>query len=217
MKLLSKAILTSTILICSLTLWTQDRWEVRDPVDYGFIDFADNKLIAYNLLGYGLVELIDKTSPSDSTNTHRLSISGYREYRREPLSSVIALSYEGGKSIRDFLEIGLSGRLYGMETSGSFTPGVGGSVWFTWHIINKERFKLSYDNGVGPNYFISAFPSGGTRFNFTSHYGFEFAWKTTSSWLSIRLSNIHISNADIRGRERNPALDAIGLRISTSW
>ena len=201
----------------NIDLESQDRWDYRDPVDLQFIDFADNKLIAYNLLGYGLVELIDKTSASDSTKTHRLSISGYREYRREPLSSVIAVSYEAGKSIRDFLDIGLSGRLYGMETSGSFTPGFGGSVWFTWHIINNKRFKLSYDNGVGPNYFTSAFPSGGTRFNFTSHYGFELAWKTSSSWLSIRLSNIHISNAGIRGRDRNPALDAIGLRISTSW
>jgi len=192
----------------------QDGWDWKDPVDFGAIDLADNKLIAYNLLGYGLVELLDKQGEKDSTVIHNLSIGYYREYKREPLSNIITIAYRGSRQVRNFLSIGVSAHLYGMDTEDEWIPGVGGRVWFAWHLLNKENIKLSYDNGVGPNYFFSPFPEGGTRFNFTSQYGLEISWKVNLRWMSLRLSNIHISNAGIKGRDRNPALDAIGIRLS---
>lgn len=214
---LSRYILVlSCLLFIAKQCKAQNRWELRDPIDLGFIDFADNKLIAYNLIGYGLSELFDKTS-KDSTKVYSLTLANYHEYRREPLTNLLSLGFKGGKQIRKYLTIGLSGHLQGMITEGELVPGIGGRVWFAWHILNKEKIKISYDSGVGPNYFTTQFPTGGTRFNFSSVYGLEFEFKIGEKWLAIRATNIHISNADIKGRDRNPALDAIGVRISYTY
>jgi len=214
---ISRYILVVTcFLFFAIPSFAQNGWELRDPVDLGFIDFGDNKLIAYNLIGYGLSELLDKRS-KDSTKVYSVTLANYYEYRREPLTNLLSLGFKGGKQVRKYLTLGLSGHLQGMVTEGEFVPGIGGRVWFAWHILNKEKIKISYDNGVGPNYFTTQFPSGGTRFNFSSVYGLEFEFKIDDRWLAIRATNIHISNADIKGRDRNPALDAVGLRLSYTY
>ncbi len=211
-----RSILSGWCIFLSLSLSSQDGWQLRDPVDLGVIDFGDNKLIAYNLLGFGLSELLDKRS-KDSTKVYSITLANYYEYRREPLTNLLSLGFKGGKRIRKYLTLGASVHLQGTITSGDFVPGIGGRVWFAWHILNKEKIKISYDNEVGPNYFTSPFPVGGTRFSFSSVYGLEFEFKIRDQWLAIRASNLHISNADIKGRERNPALDAIGIRISYTY
>ena len=61
--------------------------------------------------------------------------------------------------------------------------GVGIFPYLTWHIIRKERFSLSYDNGVGPNFFFESFPEGGTKFNFTTFYGLKAGIKVNGKWL----------------------------------
>jgi len=180
-------------------------------------DFADNKQLAYNLIGYGFVELLDKSSKKDSTVRHQLSIGRYSEYKRAPLSNLITASYSASKSIRDYFSLGVSGHFYSTDTEEDWVPGVGGRLWFGWHIVRTEAFKLTFDNGVGPNYFFEAFPKGGTRFNFSTYYGLKASFKVSQSWMTLRLTNLHISNAEIKGRERNPALDAIGIRLSYEW
>jgi len=195
----------------------QDSWDVKDPVDLGAIDFADNKLLGYNLVAWGMSELFTSAPRSDSARTYNIAIERYDEYRRPPLSDVYGLSFKAGYHFRKYLSLGWSTHLYAVTTDGAFSSGLGGRVWFAWHILSKEKVRLSYDNGVGPNYFFEPYPQGGTRFNFTSYYGLQLSYLIDDHWWSLRLTNIHISNADIKGRERNPAMDAVGVAISVEF
>lgn len=192
----------------------QYSWDWKDPNDLNVVDFGDNKVIAYNLIGLGLVMLFDKKNRQDSSNLWSISAGNFYEYRRRPLSKIITLEVRTGKPTRRYLNWGAGFRLNSIYGAGQRTTGLGTFLWFSWHIIHKDRWRLTYDNGVGPNYFIDPFPAGGTRFNFTTHYGLEIALKLRSRWLSLELGNVHISNANIRGADRNPALDAIGLQLA---
>ncbi len=202
---------------CPLTTYSQSGWDWRDPNDLGAIDFGDNKVIGYNLLGLGAALLFDKGGQKDTSVFHELSLGGLKEYKRDPLSDLWTLDYRVGRSLRPYLTWGVGTRAYIIGGEGVRTSGLGGYLWFRWHLINKDKFRLSYDNGVGPNYFLKAFPQGGTRFNFTTHYGLCFSIRKNDRWWAITFSNYHISNADIKGRNRNPALDAVGVVVSCQW
>lgn len=195
----------------------QSGWEWRDPNDIGAIDLGDNKVIGYNLLGMGAALLFDKDGKRDSRVVYELSLGGLREYRRAPLSDLWTIDYRMGRSLRPYLIWGAGARAYVAGGDGLHTAGFGGYLWFRWHLMNKDKFRLSYDNSVGPNYFFKSFPQGGTRFNFTTHYGLSFAIRMHDRWWSITFSNFHISNAEIKGRDRNPALDAVGIVVSYQW
>ena len=201
----------------SSELLAQSGWDWKDPNDFGFIDFGDNKVIGYNLLGIGAALLFDKDGVSDSTLIKELNVGAFREYRRDPLTDIWMLDYRVGRALRSYLTWGAGTRAYIMGGEGVNTQGLGAYLWFKWHLVKNDSFVLSYDNGVGPNYFFTAFPVGGTKFNFTTHYGLSFDFKISGRWLNMTLSNIHISNADIKGQERNPALDAIGITLGYSW
>ena len=192
----------------------QSGWDWRDPNDLGAIDLGDNKVIGYNLLGIGAALLFDQDGKKNSSLLHELSLGRLKEYRRDPLSDLWTMDYRAGRSLRPYLTWGVGARAYAVGGVGVRTSGLGGYLWFRWHLINKDKFRVSYDNGVGPNYFLKAFPQGGTRFNFTTHYGLSFSIRNHDRWWSITFSNFHISNAEIKGRDRNPALDAIGVVFS---
>jgi Lipid A 3-O-deacylase (PagL). len=127
---------------------------------------------------------------------------------------LVMAQIQWGKQVRPYATWGIGTRLYHTPGRDISTWGSGGYLWWTWHIVRRERWSLSYNNGVGPNLFVDSFPSGGTRFNFTTHYGLQFTVKIKDHHLHINLSNIHISNADIKGRDANPALDAIGFQVA---
>ena len=191
----------------------QDGWDWRDPNDFGFIDFGDNKVLGYNLVGLGLTLLLDKKNKHPGKVVNSVQISRLREYQRVPLSTLWTIDYRMGKRTRKYITLGGSFTGYLTKGSGIETQGIGSSIWFSWHILRKEGFRFSYENGVGPTLFFKDFPAGGTKFNFTSHYGLAFEFLIQQHWFKIQFTNIHISNAGIKGAERNPALDAIGLQM----
>ena len=211
-KLITGVIL-SLLLLTSEKSYAQSSWDWRDPNDFVLIDLGDNKLIGYNLIGLGLSLWLDKTKKVDSTLVKEIFIGGYREYDRSPISNLWVIEGKLGQSIRKYLSIGSGMKVYMIKGAGVNTLGLGGYLWFGWHIIRKKKWRFIYDNGIGPNYFFEAFPEGGTRLNFTTHYGLTIEFLLNDRWAKIKFSNIHISNAGIRGRDRNPALDAIGIQI----
>lgn len=204
-------------LLVSISVKGQSSWTWKDPNDFGLIDFGDNKVIAYNFIGLGLAELFDKGGQLDSSNIWSVSMGHYPEYRRAPLSSLSFVEGRVGRQVRRYLTWGAGSRIYLVGGEGVHTSGFGTHLWFSWHLINSHKFKLSYDNGVGPNYFFDPFPNGGTRFNFTTHYGLAFSFLINGRWFSVDFSNVHISNANIKGADRNPAMDAIGVRIELQF
>jgi|GEM_PF-2170164 len=199
------------------TLIGQSTWDWRDPNDLGIVDFGDNKVLGYNLLGLGAIMIFDKKAQKDSTRISQISVGWYQEYKREPISQLWIGEYRLGKYLRPYISWGGGIRSYGIVGEGVKTLGFGGYLWFTWHIIRGRRWTLSYDNGVGPNYFFRAFPDGGTRFNFTTQYGIVVGHNIGHHRLTLHFTNIHISNAGILGPNRNPALDAYGIKIGWSF
>ena len=201
-------------IFCLLTgvTFSQSEWNWKDPNDLGFIDFGDNKVLLYNLVGAGLAQWLAERDTS-AIIQHEFSFGAIREYDRAPLSNLYIAEYRGGKNTWKFLSVGLGGRCYWTETEDQDILGLGGELWFKWKVINKSKFRLSYDNGVGPNIFFSAFPEGGTLFNFTTRYALSVDVKCHGRWFNLRLTNLHISNADLWGRERNKALDGIGIQV----
>jgi len=201
-------------MLTSVIVSGQYQWKLRDPLDLDVIDFGDNKVLLYNGLGIGLAYLLDGDNPykDDEYDQWELGVSWYKGYRPELQGSLIQLAARRRFLLRKYLVIGIEARVL------TYVPepviGLGFSPTFSWYIINKSRFRLAYDNGVGPNLFASAFPEGGTSFNFSTFYGFKLEALLGGKWYHFSVSNLHISNADIKGRVRNPPLDGIGLSIS---
>lgn len=195
-------------------LFCQDNWDWRDPVDLGFIDLADNKLILYNAIGAGLVSILNSQTEKDSS--HHWSFYGeyFEEYKRSPLSNVYMIRSRISWPIKKFLRMGGDMKIYGVFDEDIRTGGLGVELTFQWHIYSGRKIRLAYDNGVGPNYFLQAFPAGGTRFNFSTHYGLTIQIRIPGErWVTLGIRNLHVSNADIKGVTRNPALDGLGLIV----
>lgn len=212
--------ITCLIFICILSYaasQAQDGWDWKDPNDLGFVDFGDNKLLGYNLGALGIRLLLKKDQQHHKDRIRMFSSGIFKEYKREPLSTLYFFEGRYGVKLRKFVSLGGGGRLYVVSTKGDVASGLGGFVWFKWHLFQKDYWRLSYENGVGPNYFFEPFPTGGTRFNFTTHYGLSFDFLIAHRWWNIKFSNIHISNADIKGKDRNPALDGIGVFIGIAF
>jgi len=211
------------ILIWSLVASPHDclgqfQWDWRDPLDLDHFDWGDNKLLLYNSIGLGVTLKFTKLIPLDEKLYKPVELTGYvdflTEYNRAPLSDVLIARLRWTKPIRSFLRLGGDLSLYKVEDSEVNTEGVGAQVVFNWVLLNKEKIKIVFDNGVGPNVFRAAFPFGGTLFNFSTFYGLIFQINVpTLGWVSIGAKNLHISNAGIAGVDRNPALDAWGLTI----
>ncbi|MFT4567940.1 MAG: hypothetical protein ACI9FN_002908 [Saprospiraceae bacterium] len=209
-----KLIICFLLSLYSIALSGQYKWQARDPIDLNFIDFGDNKLLLYNGLGVGITSLFSKGDHNNLDYKKQfISLQYFREYQRSPLSQLISLNYRRRWQIRNFLFIGTEVRGYHVRDTEVSTQGLGMSMTFEWHLIRQSCFRLIYDNGVGPNIFLKRFPFGGTKFNFTTNYGIRIAQLIGERWWSIGIHNIHISNAEIKGRNRNPALDAIGISI----
>ena len=195
----------------------QDSWDWRDPVDLGFIDLADNKLLLYNAIGTGLISLLNSESSKDSSRYWSFHGEYYREYERSPLSNLYLVRSRLSWPIKQCLHIGADFKGFGVFDEDVKTAGLGAELTFRWYLYSGSKVRLAYDNGVGPNFFLQSFPSGGTRFSFSSHYGLMIQVKLASErWITLGIRNIHISNADIKGVDRNPALDGLGLIFGIS-
>lgn len=196
----------------------QYKWDWHDPLDLNIFDFGDNKLLLYNAIGLGLTLKLTDQSPRDKKMLQPVVFSSYvdvmYEYSRPPKSDVLIGRFRWGKFLRQHLTVGADLSFYKVNDSEVSTFGIGGQVFFTWYLLKRDNWSLFFDNGVGPNFFESPFPYGGTRFNFTTFYGLYTAVRLPGiAWLTIGIKNIHISNAGIKGKERNPALDALGLSV----
>ena len=211
-------ILTCLSWISPQVCFGQFQWNWRDPLDLNHFDWGDNKLLLYNSIGLGVTLKFTKRTPLDNKLHKPTQLTGFvdvlREYSRPPFSDVLIGRLRWVKPIRPFLRLGGDLSLYKVDDQEVNTEGIGAQIVFNWILINREKFKIVFDNGVGPNVFRQAFPLGGTQFNFSTFYGLVFQFNVpTIGWVSIGAKNLHISNAGIAGVDRNPALDAWGLTI----
>jgi hypothetical protein len=89
---------------------------------------------------------------------------------------------------------------------------VGVAPILRWHFLNRERWSLFAELGVGAAWTTVEIPRGGTRFNFTPQAGLGATVAIDDDWrLRMALGWYHMSNA--RTGNNNPGLDAVAVTI----
>lgn len=211
-------LITFIFLFGTVQIHAQGDWDWHDPLDNSFFSPVDNKVIIYNGIALGLIHFLSKEKIKIKNTEKYSSYIGewYHEYRKAPLSTVFSFKNRIGWKWKKGIWLGYELGLFGVDDD-RFIPGVGMSPFFSWNIINSDKWRFSYDNGVGPIYYFQSFPEGGTRFNFYTFYGLQVERKLSKGSYAIGARNTHISNAFIAGRDRNPSFDGVGLYVEISF
>lgn len=111
-----------------------------------------------------------------------------------------------------------------LQTAGYFidharnTGGGGLDMLFRWHPLHGRAWSLYMDGGPGFIYTRKTLRDPGTHFNFTVQGGMGATYKLTDRLRSMAgIRWFHISNARIRGKNRNVGFDSpmfyLGLMI----
>ena len=218
MKICFISILVSLFSLGITKCQAQYKWNWKDPLDLNYFDYGDNKLLLYNALGVGAAYLFDQSGSDSSHNQISVRQYIFYEYDRDPLSNIYLTKFRYSWPLKKFLSIGADLGFALAEEDNMIIPGIVSALSFRWTIINSRNIGLVFDNGVGPNLMFEPFPSGGTTFSFNTFYGFELNLSLAPrKQLTIGAHNLHISNADIKGKERNPAYDGIGISVGLRW
>ena len=98
-------------------------------------------------------------------------------------------------------------------------------IFNRFYFRDTDKFRLWFESGVGVVYFTKIFPVAtdrsdrfGTYWNGVVKYGLcaEFNINPALSVL-IGARHLHFSNADIKGRQRNPSSDSHGFFVGVSY
>ncbi|MEE9373894.1 MAG: acyloxyacyl hydrolase [Saprospiraceae bacterium] len=207
-----KLLIISIFFSCFLhPISAQDNWDWHDPVDVGAIDLGDNKVILYNGIAIGLIHLLTRKKIKIKDSARYTSLTGewYHEYRKAPLSTVYSIKTRMGWKWKKGIWLGYEISAFVVDDDQAIL-GIGLSPFFSWNILNNAKWRLTYDNGVGPVYYFQSFPKGGTRLNFYTFYGLQLEIKRGKFSYALGVRNTHISNAFLAGKERNPSFDGVG-------
>jgi hypothetical protein len=113
----------------------------------------------------------------------------------------------------DTLALGVELTGYALDAKeGADDTGAGGfNLYLRHHFFERGEFSLFGEVALGMLYADDRFPPGGTHFNFTEQFGVGMTYRLREDLFFIGGARyIHISNADIRGQDRNPSLNAVG-------
>ena len=211
--------LLAFLCLASSQVMAQYKWTWKDPLDLNIVDVGDNKLALYNGLGVGMVLTLTSFEEDieykwQNRTDYGVFVDYIRDYRHPPYAGSIAMRLRLNRYIRKFLKWGGDFVVYRIDDGLSSAVGFGTHLNVQWIIVNGNRWKLCYDNGVGPNLFETPFPLEGTRFNFTTYYGFHVSFRMKDQkWITLGFRNTHISNANIKGEDRNPSFDGFGITL----
>jgi lipid A 3-O-deacylase len=98
--------------------------------------------------------------------------------------------------------------VYWVNQTGPSATAAGFDLLARWHFLERNHLSLFLDGGAGLLVADRDVPRGGTRFNFTPQIGIGATWlldQHTYLFGGARL--LHLSNAGINGRDRNPSVD----------
>ena len=88
--------------------------------------------------------------------------------------------------------------------------GGGLNLLLRWHFLRGQHWSVYADGGTGIVQFNEDFPAGGTQFNFIERVGLGASFRLdTNLHLIGGVRYLHLSNARIRGRDENPAMDSV--------
>ena len=191
------------------------QWQWQNPLDIGNLGLADKYALLYNAAGVLVSGWLESDHNRPRPWEAGVAVSLHQEYNAEedPLQLVLARG-RIGRQLHRWLQLGLEGQVYGTGQAGRTVLGLGGAVYFNWYFLNRERFRLYFDNGFGIVVTHRAFPRGGTRFNFNRYYGLNVGFKLRDQvFLTMGAHTFHLSNAFLFGDDRNPAFDSVGVTL----
>ena len=95
------------------------------------------------------------------------------------------------------------------QTATAFLNGLVPSVRF--RLFSRKDFTLFLDAGAGVSWSDTTTPPRGTRFNFLLIVSSGFMYKLTPQIYAVASARLlHLSNASLMGRDRNPDIEALG-------
>jgi len=98
-------------------------------------------------------------------------------------------------------------------------------IFNRFYFKDTDKFRVWFESGVGVVYFTKIFPvstdrdeRSGTFWNGVVKYGAAAEYNINPS-LSVLLGvrHLHFSNADIKGRQRNPSSDSHGIFLGVNY
>ncbi len=103
--------------------------------------------------------------------------------------------------------------------------------WSMLRIFNRfyfrdtDKFRLWFESGVGVVYFTELFPAAndmlnrnGTNWNGVVKYGMAAEYNVNPSLaLLLGVRHLHFSNADVKGRVRNPSSNSHGIFLGVTY
>ena len=145
--------------------------------------------------------------------------AGYKSPYTFALQNNTGLLYK----LRERMSVGMEMNTfhYGDNTNNSF--GFGMRPFARWYFIKGKRVSMFFEYGAGLSYSLNRFPlkgtgyaadtlRTGTKFNFTTKYSTGTEIRLSHNfYLQAGARHIHLSNANIKGIDRNPSYDGNGL------
>lgn len=170
-------------------------------------------LVAAGGLAGSIARADDLTLFPAGTQTLSTELHYMTEYKGEP-ESLASVNLGLDWYLVDRAALGLELPVYLAHDEDGNTLGAGLDLVGRYHFLEAGKFTFFGDIGVGVMETADDWPAGGTRLNFTYMAGLGITYQ-----LSQRISLIagaryqHVSNANIEGRDRNPALNSFGGHI----
>lgn len=126
----------------------------------------------------------------------------------ESLDSNIHVAYS--RFLVDDVEFAVEGALWSFDQPGDDAFGISGAMVFRWHFLNRDRWTLYADVGIGGMVASDSVPDEGTSFNLMPRAGVGATYRILDNGTRLQagLRWHHISNARLAGEERNPSRDA---------
>lgn len=123
-----------------------------------------------------------------------------------------------GYAVRDGFVVAIAAPAYGVSQRGPDGVLLGGAAGVRGRLHRGARSSIFWELGLGGARATVPVPPGGTRFNYLVLAG---AGATVGVHAGLHLVAglqwIHLSNNSLAGRNRNPDLQAVGLRVGLLW
>lgn len=97
--------------------------------------------------------------------------------------------------------------------------GLNPQMVFRWHFVNTQTWTVFAEAGIGVVVSTDNVPDGGTAFNFTPRAGVGFTRLLNEEGLRLQVGVrwAHVSNARIKGDNRNPSRDSAMVYAGLMW
>ena len=146
-------------------------------------------------------------------NFHGYGSAALGKSARKVYAGHVALGYH----LLDNFSVNLEGVGYFIDQTHD-TAALGLNLLPRWHYWHRQNWSLFLDGGAGIIYSHKTLRDPGTHLNFTLQGGLGATYDLTDSFVPISgVRWFHISNAHIRGKERNVGFDSpmfyLGLMV----